>query len=135
MPNPFHDPRMAHIVRAVASQRAQVRPALISAADLQLIREFYAWHLELFESMVETQSQNINLSQAKTNCRSALSYVDAIAFDPTTIDKGIVTALLGWHRYSRDIAETSGLDSTSSRDGLSEKVQEILQALQTRVSA
>ena len=48
MPNPFHDPHMAHIVRAVASQRAQVRPALISADDLQLVRESFAWHLEMF---------------------------------------------------------------------------------------
>ncbi len=130
MPNPFHDPRMAPIVRAVASQRAQVRPALISAADLQLIREFYAWHLELFES---EQLRQVNLGQAITNCRSALSYIDAL--DPTTIDKGIVTALLGWHRYSRDIAETNGLDSASSCYVLTEKVQETLLALQTRVSA
>jgi hypothetical protein len=135
MPNPFHDPHMAHIVRAVASQRAQVRPALTSANELQLVRESIAWHLEIFDSMVEMQPRHVDLEQAITNSRSALSYIEAIAFEPTTIDKGIVTALLGWHRYSRDIAETSGLDSTSSRDGLSEKVQEILQALQTRVSA
>jgi hypothetical protein len=123
---------MAHIVRAVASQRAQVRPALISAADLQLVREFYPRHLERFESELETQPRQDNLCQATTNCRSALSYIYAIAFDPTTIDKGIVTALLDWLRYSRDITETSVLDSASICDGLPETVQEILLALQTR---
>ena len=133
MPIPFHDPHMAHIVRAVASQRAQVRPALISADDLQLVRESFAWHLESFDSMVEMQPGHVDLEQAITNCRSALSYIEAIAFEPTTIDKGIVTALLGWHRYSGNIAETRGPNSTSSCDDLAARVQDILLALQARV--
>lgn len=130
MPNPFHAPHLAPIVRAVASQRAQVRPALISADDLQLIREYFAGHLERFETMVDTQSSQ--LGQAKTNCQSALAYIDAIAFDPTTIDRGIVTTLLGW---TQDIANTNKLDSESGCSGMAEKVHGILKALQTRVSA
>jgi hypothetical protein len=121
---------MAHIFRAVASQRAQARPVLISADDLRPIMEYFARHLERFETMVDTQSSQ--LGQAKTNCQSALAYIDAIAFDPTTIEKGIITALRGW---TQDIAKTSGLDGAPSCSGLAEKVQEILQALQTRVSA
>ena len=134
MPNPFQDPRMAPLVRAVASQRAQVRAALISADDLQLIREFYASHLEIFEFVVETQPEQVNLDQAITNCRSALSYIEAIAFDPTTVDKGIVTSLLCWHRSSLEIAEASVLNNAAICNGLAEKVPDILLALQTRVS-
>ena len=130
MPNPFHDPHMAHIVRAVASQRAQLRPVLISADDLQLIREYFAGHLECFETRVDTQSTQLDLRQAKTNCQSALAYIDAISFDPTTIDKGIVTTLLGW---SQDIAKASAHDSESCCSGLAEKVHEILQALQSHI--
>jgi hypothetical protein len=128
MPNPFHAPHLAPIVRAVASKRAQVRPALISADNLQLIREYFARHSERLETMVDTQSSQ--LRQAKTNCQSALAYIDAISFDPTTIDKGIVTTLLGW---TQDIANTNELDSESGCSGPTEKVHEILQALQTRI--
>ena len=132
MPNPFHDAHMAEIVRAVASQRAQSRPALITAEDLQLIREYFARHLERLETMVDTQSRQLDLAQAKTNCQSALVYIDAISFDPTTIDKGIVTTLLGWRQ---DIAKASAHDSEPCCSGLAENVQKILLALQTRVSA
>ena len=124
---------MAHIVRAVASQRAQVRPALISADDLQLIRGVLRLELRNFDSIVEMQPRHVDLEQAITNCRSALSYIEAIAFEPTTIDKGIVTALLGWHRYPGNIAETRGPNSTSSCDDLAARVQDILLALQARV--
>ena len=130
MPNPFHDAQMAHIVRAVASQRAQLRPVLISADDLQLIKGYFAEHLERLETMVDTQSQQPDLGQAKTNCQSALAYIGAISFDPTTIDKGIVTTLLGW---TQDIANTHELDSESGCSSLAHKVHEILQALQTHI--
>jgi hypothetical protein len=130
MPNPFHDPNLVHIVRAVASQRAQARPELISADDLRFIRKYFARHLECFETRGDSQSRQLDLRQAKTNCQSALAYIDAISFDPTTIDKGIVTTLLGW---SQDIAKASAHDSASCCGGLAEMVQEILLALQTRI--
>jgi hypothetical protein len=66
----------------------------------------------------------------KTNCQSALAYIDAISFDPTTIDQGIVTTLLGW---SQNIAYASSQDSEPGSSGLAEKVQEILLALQTHI--
>jgi hypothetical protein len=121
---------MSHIVRAVASQRAQARPALISADDLRLLRTYFAGHLECFETRVDTQTRQLDLRQAKTNCHSALAYIDAISFDPTTIDRGIVTTLLGW---TQDIAKANAHDSQLSCSGLAEKVQEILLALQAHI--
>ena len=134
MPNPFHDPQLAHVVRAVASQRVQVRPALILPDDLRRVRDVYAGYLELFESRLEEQARNVDLSQARTNCQSALSYIDAIAFDPTTIDQGIVTALLGWLQDAVHLAEMSARDTVPS-DAQADQVREILQALQTTLRA
>jgi len=134
MPNPFHDPHLAQVVRAVASQRVQGRPAQISPDDLQLVRDVYAKYLKLFESMLEKQARNVDLSQARTNCQSALSYIDAIAFDPTTIDKGIVTALLGWLQDAVHLAEMSACDPVPS-DAQADQVRESLQALQTKIKA
>ena len=134
MPNPFHDPQLAHVVRAVASQRVQVRPALILPDDLQRVRDVYAGYLELFESMLEEQARNVDLRQARTNCQSALSYIDAIAFDPTTIDQGIVTALLGWLQDAVHLAEMSARDTVPS-DAQADQVREILQTLQTTLRA
>ncbi len=135
MPNPFHDPRLAQVVRAVASQRVQVRPALILPDDLQRVRDVYAGYLKLFESMLEKQARNVDLSQARTNCQSALSYVDAIAFDLTTIDKGIVTALLGWLEDAVHLAEISARDNVPSDKDQADRVREILKMLQTTLRA
>ena len=135
MPNPFHDPQLAHVVRAVASQRVQVRPALILPDDLRRVRDVYAGYLELFESRLEEQTRNVDLRQARTNCQSALSYIDAIAFDPTTIDQGIVTALLGWLQDTVHLAEMSACDPVPSDKDQADRVREILQAVQTTLRA
>ncbi len=135
MPNPFHDPQLAPIVRAVTSRTTQTRPALICADDLQRVRVCFAGYLQRFESLLETQTRNVDLSQARTNCQSALSYIDAIAFDLTAIDKGIVTALLGWLENAVQFAEMIACDTGSSDDDQAERVREILQALQTTLRA
>ena len=131
MPNPFHDPHLAQVVRAVASQRVQGRPALMLLDDLQLVRDVYATYLKLFELMLEEQAQNVDLRQARTNCQSALSYLDAIAFDLTTIDKGIVTALVGWLEGAVHLAEMSACHTVPSAKDQADRVREILKMLQT----
>ena len=135
MPNPFHDPHLAHVVRAVASQRVQVRPALTSPDDLQRVRDVFAGYVKRFESMLEMQARDGALSQARTNCQSALSYLDAIAFDLTTIDQGIVTALLGWLDDAVHLAEVSPRETVPSDQDQADRAREILKTLQTTLRA
>jgi hypothetical protein len=135
MPNPFHDPHLAHVVRAVASQRVQVRPALILPDDLQLVRNVYATYLKLFELKLVEQAQNVDLRQARTNCQSALSYIDAIAFDLTAIDKGIVTALVGWLENSVHLAEMSACNAGPSDKVQADRAREILKIPKTTLGA
>jgi hypothetical protein len=135
MPNPFHDPHLAHVVRAVATRRVQVRPALILADDLQQVRDVYAGYLKLFASLLETQTRPVDLRQARTNCQSALSYLDAIAFDLTTIDKGIVTALLGWLDHADHLAQKSPRETVPSDQDQADKARKILKTLQTTLRA
>jgi hypothetical protein len=85
--------------------------------------------------MLEQQARNVDLRQARTNCQSALSYIDAIAFDPTTIDQGIVTALLGWLEDAVYLAAMSARDTVPSDEDQADRVREILTALQTTLRA
>jgi hypothetical protein len=112
-----------------------MRPALIRPDDLQRVRDVYAGYLKLFESKLEKPAGNVDLSQARTNCQSALSYIDAIAFDPTTIDQGILTALLGWLEDAVHLAEMSARDPVPGDNDGAYRVREILKMLQTTLRA
>lgn len=130
MSNPFHDPHLAHVVRAVASQRVQGRPQLMSPDDLHLARDVFAKYVKLLDVMLETGAHDPDLRQARPNCETALSYIDAIAFDPTTIDKGIITALVGWLEGAVHLAEMSAHGAVPNDERGSDRVREILKSLQ-----